>query len=549
MKIKKIYVGMAIAAMSISVFSACTSEIEQSSIADNSTAQLTFTADNFEYEVQKRTDFNITAQGAEFKWAENDTVGIFPSEGSQVYFSMSAGSGTKTATFDGGGWALKSSSTYSAYYPFKGNIYLDKTAIPISYNGQKQIGNNSTAHLGAYDYMTAIASTPENGNVNFHFKHLGALLQINLEVPEANTELRDIRLYADGVFEIYKVIDLTQNTYTPDVFTGNILLSLENIKTTKDNQRITLYMMVPPTDLSEHSSHINVHLETPISTLYENIPLEIKSFEAGKAYSISASLPCIEYRTITLTEAGTLDKALQIFSSGATGLKYTLESLKIIGPINGTDIKTLREMLGKDINGKDTPGKLTSLDLSEATIVEGGDAYYKNGDQLYYTENNVIGTYMFMRSNLTDIKIPVNTNKIGMHAFTYSKIKGIELHPNITFDFACFQLCESLTKMTIPDGPKETPEYMLALCSSLEQVTFPSSLTRINYYSLSGCPNLSDIYIYSNNVTLYGGFEPVFGFYDSVVDTKKCIIHVPKGTLESYKQSSWNRFDNIVEME
>ena len=206
-------------------------------------------------------------------------------------------------------------------------------------------------------------------------------------------------------------------------------------------------------------------------------------------------------------------------------------------------------MLGKDINGKDTPGKLTSLDLSEATIVEGGDAYYKNGDQLYYTENNVIGTYMFMRSNLTDIKIPVNTNKIGMHAFTYSKIKGIELHPNITFDFACFQLCESLTKMTIPDGPKETPEYMLALCSSLEQVTFPSSLTRINYYSLSGCPNLSDIYIYSNNVTLYGGFEPVFGFYDSVVDTKKCIIHVPKGTLESYKQSSWNRFDNIVEME
>lgn len=155
MKIKEIYTCMVAA---LSVFCACSSEMDPLINAGTTPGQLTFTADDFEYDIRKKTSFNITLQGAEFQWAENDTVGIFPEKGSQVYFSMSAGSGTKTATFDGGGWALKSSSRYAAYYPFKGDMYLAHTAIPVSYVEQKQTGNNSTQHLSAYDYMAAVAS-------------------------------------------------------------------------------------------------------------------------------------------------------------------------------------------------------------------------------------------------------------------------------------------------------------------------------------------------------------------------------------------------------
>ena len=210
MKIKEIYTCMVAA---LSVFCACSSEMDPLVNAGTTPGQLTFTADDFEYDIRKKTSFNITPQGAEFQWTENDTVGIFPEKGSQVYFSMSAGSGTKTATFDGGGWALKSSSRYAAYYPFKGDMYLVHTAIPVSYVGQKQTGNNSTQHLSAYDYMAAVASTPENGNVNFNFKHLGCLVQFCVDLPQA-TELASVTFTTD------EKVFIEQGTM--DLSSGNI---------------------------------------------------------------------------------------------------------------------------------------------------------------------------------------------------------------------------------------------------------------------------------------------------------------------------------------
>lgn len=78
MKIKEIYTCMVAA---LSVFCACSSEMDPLINAGTTPGQLTFTADDFEYDIRKKTSFNITLQGAEFQWAENDTVGIFPEKG------------------------------------------------------------------------------------------------------------------------------------------------------------------------------------------------------------------------------------------------------------------------------------------------------------------------------------------------------------------------------------------------------------------------------------------------------------------------------------
>lgn len=59
---------------------------------------------------------------------------------------------------------------------------------------------------------------------------------------------------------------------------------------------------------------------------------------------------------------------------------YKITNLKIIGEINGTDLRVIREMAGKDVWGKDTDGMLSVLDLSDAKIVEGGDYYYDDND-------------------------------------------------------------------------------------------------------------------------------------------------------------------------
>ena len=166
-------------------FTACSEELTE--VPSSTLKQIVMTATDFETEDESRTNFQITSAGAEFSWAANDTVGIFPNEGAQAYFPMTSGAGTKSANFTGGGWALKDASTYAAYYPFIGDFYLNKNAIPVDFSGQVQTGDASTAHLGAYDYMAAIPATPKNGNVSFAFKHLGALVQLKLTVPQATT--------------------------------------------------------------------------------------------------------------------------------------------------------------------------------------------------------------------------------------------------------------------------------------------------------------------------------------------------------------------------
>ena len=81
--------------------------------------------------------------------------------------------------------------------------------------------------------------------------------------------------------------------------------------------------------------------------------------------------------TIKLDEAGTLPNRI-----GSTK-KYLITNLKIIGEINGTDMRMIRDMAGRGIsnNGYKTSGKLSILDLSEAKIVKGGD-YYGSPDKV-----------------------------------------------------------------------------------------------------------------------------------------------------------------------
>ena len=76
--------------------------------------------------------------------------------------------------------------------------------------------------------------------------------------------------------------------------------------------------------------------------------------------------------TIKLDEAGTLPGRI------ASSKKYKITNLKLVGEINGTDWKMIREMAGSNYEGNTTEGKLSVLDLSEAKIVEGGDYYYSS---------------------------------------------------------------------------------------------------------------------------------------------------------------------------
>ena len=114
--------------------------------------------------------------------------------------------------------------------------------------------------------------------------------------------------------------------------------------------------------------------------------------------------------TIKLEKAGTLPDRI------ASSEKYKITNLKIIGEINGTDLRMIREMAGSNSNGNSTDGKLSVLDLSEAKIVKGGDCYLNNGYD--YTSNDVIGSRAFLGcSGLTSLTLPAGITSIGDEAF------------------------------------------------------------------------------------------------------------------------------------
>ena len=80
---------------------------------------------------------------------------------------------------------MRGTYKYAAYYPFSTDNYtIKETAIPVSYIGQEQKGNNTTTHLSAYDFMAAAATKPSsNGSVTLPFKHLnltGSTIEIKV---------------------------------------------------------------------------------------------------------------------------------------------------------------------------------------------------------------------------------------------------------------------------------------------------------------------------------------------------------------------------------
>ena len=114
---------------------------------------------------------------------------------------------------------------------------------------------------------------------------------------------------------------------------------------------------------------------------------------------------------LELDEAGTLPNKI------AVSRKNLITNLKIVGKINGTDLKFIREMAGRDYNDEITDGKLSILDLFEAKIVAGGDAYVRYSDNKY-TSNDKLGNYVFYGcSGLTSLTLPSSVTSIGGYAF------------------------------------------------------------------------------------------------------------------------------------
>lgn len=151
-------------------------------------------------------------------------------------------------------------------------------------------------------------------------------------------------------------------------------------------------------------------------------------------------------QAITVTAPGTLPEAID------DNEKYLYTAINIAGPLNGTDIRFIREMLGKEVGEKETPGRLSVLDLTDATIHSGGISY----DGTKFTEENTI-TY-------------------GMFAH-----------------------CIYLQKLMLPDNIRKIEEGAFKNCTALTSLQIPASCTQVA--PSEGCQRLAAIEVSAANQT------------------------------------------------
>lgn len=199
--------------------------------------------------------------------------------------------------------------------------------------------------------------------------------------------------------------------------------------------------------------------------------------------------------TIKLDKAGTLPNKIE------SSKKYKITNLKIVGEINSTDLRMIREMAGSGYQDDySTEGKLSVLDLSQAKIVAGGDAYWMvNVNSItyrYYTSNDEIGEDAFYNcSSLTSLILPTRVIQIGDYAFQKcSNLISITIPARvIKIGKQAFDGCSNLISITLPAGVTEISPGAFQLCSSLTSLEIPSSVKSIWCGAFKGCVNLTHI--------------------------------------------------------
>ena len=232
------------------------------------------------------------------------------------------------------------------------------------------------------------------------------------------------------------------------------------------------------------------------------------------------------------------------------GKRLTTAKLTVRGKVNGSDLAIIRYMAGRDQDGKPTKGNLASLDLSQALMVGGGEAFL-NGLSME-RDNELPQQAFYGCDRLEQIVLPANISHIGNGAFAlcYS-LDSVGLttpaNSDYVYDGAAFlskdstQLIAVLPSVegsySIPNNVSIVNDFAFAGCTQINKVVLPRNLARMG----------DKVFCYDyllNTIKSYAREAPQLGSncFDGVdlTNTKLLVWH---GCSSSYEKSeAWKAF-------
>lgn len=227
-------------------------------------------------------------------------------------------------------------------------------------------------------------------------------------------------------------------------------------------------------------------------------------------------------------------------------------TLKIKGDINGTDVLAIRRMTGRDEYNRSTEGIVTTLDLSEVNIVDGGGCYYITENETSIktqngTQKGVFPNQGLMSTNIRKISLPNSVSSIGNYALAFCNDLEEVIYGNGLKEI-CFSAFNytPLNEVIIPEGVKIIGPYAFCNMANLEKISIPKSVTKIDYLAFEKDDNVKEI-----TCMIEKPFDLRTGNLSPFSEKcfKNATLYVPYGTAELYKQKDgWKNFSHIEEM-
>ena len=117
---------------------------------------------------------------------------------------------------------------------------------------------------------------------------------------------------------------------------------------------------------------------------------------------------------------------------------------------------------------------------------------------------------------------------------------------NVIEDYV-FASCNSLQSIDLPKDVTSIGDFAFHCCFKISTIDIPNSVKKIGKKACCWCNSLTNIRVYTeepSNINILS--QEIDGIFE-YVPVKTCVLYVPNGSEELYRQTRpWSDFSNIV---